>query len=87
MGVVMTNELLGYIKDFATSVLALAVLFGLALTDEQIAAILLVLTTAGALVLAWNSRRPGGAVQTVRNKALAAEEAGIVPADGPPPAP
>jgi threonine/homoserine/homoserine lactone efflux protein len=83
----MTNELLGYIKDFATSVLALAVLFGLALSDEQIAAILLVLTTAGALVLAWNSRRAGGAVQTVRNKALAAEAAGIVPSEGPPPAP
>jgi molybdopterin biosynthesis enzyme MoaB len=43
----MTNELLGYIKDFATALIGLAVLFGLNLSPQQIAAILLVVTTGG----------------------------------------
>jgi hypothetical protein len=80
----MTNELLGYIKDFATALIGLAVLFGLNLSPQQIAAILLVVTTGGALVLAYNSRRAGGAVQTLRTKAAAAEAADIVTSEGPP---
>ncbi len=83
----MTNERLGYIKDFVTAVLGAAVLFGVGLTPEQIGGILLVVATGGALLLGWNSNRAGGAVQTVRNKALAAEEAGLVTSEGPPPAP
>jgi hypothetical protein len=81
----MTNELLGYIKDAVAALLQCLVLFGIwALTGEQIAGLLLVVTTFGTIALAINSRR--GAPATIRAKAAAAEEAGIVPEEGPPPA-
>ena len=40
--------LLGYLRDLVAAVLGLAILFGADFSDEQIAGILLVLTTAVA---------------------------------------
>jgi hypothetical protein len=80
----MTNELLGYIKEAVAAVLQCLVLFGLwQLTGEQIAGLLLLVTTVGTVALAINSRK--GAPATLRAKAAAAEAANIVPAEGAPP--
>lgn len=40
---------LGLIRDFVAAVLGLAILFGATLSDDQLAGILLVVTTGGAL--------------------------------------
>lgn len=53
----MRNATLGYIKDFVAALLACAVLFGLPVSEDQMAAILLVVTTGGALLLALNDRK------------------------------
>jgi cell division protein FtsW (lipid II flippase) len=80
----MTNELLGYIKDAIQAVLYVLVILGvLTLTGEQLAAIGTAVVAVGAVVLAINSRK--GAPATLRAKAAAAEDAGIVPTEGPPP--
>jgi protein-S-isoprenylcysteine O-methyltransferase Ste14 len=82
----MTNELLGYIKDAIQAVLYVLVILGVfTLTGEQLAAIGTAVVAVGALVLAWNSRRAGGAPQVLKAKAAAAENAGIVTSEGPPP--
>ena len=51
------NASVGYVKDFVAALLALAVLFGLPLTEQQMAGILLVITTGGALWLGLNDRQ------------------------------
>jgi len=80
----MTNEMLGYIKDAAAAILQVLVLFGIwQLTAEQISGLLLVVTSIGTVALAINSRK--GAPSVLRAKAAAAEEAGIVSPEGPPP--
>jgi hypothetical protein len=80
----LTNELLGYIKDAVAAVLQVLVLFGIwKLTAEQISGLLLVVTSLGTVALAINSRK--GAPSVLRAKAKAAEDAGIVTTEGPPP--
>lgn len=44
-----TSTIIGLLRDFVAAGLGLAILFGLNFTDEQIAGVLLVVTTAGAL--------------------------------------
>ena len=44
------SDLLGYLRDFIAAGLGLAILFGADFTDDQIAGILLLVTTAGALI-------------------------------------
>jgi hypothetical protein len=53
----MRNATLGYVKDFVAAVLACAVLFGVPFSEDQIAGLLLVIVTGGALALAINDRR------------------------------
>jgi cell division protein FtsW (lipid II flippase) len=80
----VTNELLGYIKDAIQAVLyVLVILQVFVLSGEQLAAIGTAVVAVGALVLAINSRK--GAPATLRAKAAAAEDAGIVTSEGPPP--
>ena len=63
----------------------LVILGAFELSGEQLAAIGTAVVAVGALILRFNTIREGGAVQTVRNKAIAAEEAGLVTSEGPPP--
>lgn len=42
------TNLLGYIRDLAAAVIGLLILFNVPISEDQIAGILLVLTTAGA---------------------------------------
>ena len=51
------NSTLGYVKDFVYALLARAVLFGLPLSEQQMAGILLVFTSGGVLLLNLNVRR------------------------------
>lgn len=81
----MTNELLSYVKDAVYALLMLLLAFGIGLSEGQIAAIMGVVLAIGALAIAYNSRRSGGAPQVLKAKAEAAEAAGIVPETGPPP--
>jgi hypothetical protein len=82
----VTNELLGYIKEAIAAILQCLVLFGIwKLTGEQIAGLLLAVTTIGTVALAINSNRKSGVPPTLRRKAAAAEAANIVPAEGAPP--
>jgi hypothetical protein len=54
---------LGLLRDLVAAVIGLLILFGVGLSDDQVAGILLVVSTAGALgawlYLAW-SRKEGG---------------------------
>lgn len=50
------NATVGYVKDFIAALLAAAVLFGLPLTEDQMAAVLLVVVAGGALWLHLNDR-------------------------------
>jgi uncharacterized membrane protein YccC len=52
----MTNDILGYVTTFVGAVLALLVLFGVDLSEDQIAAILLVISSGAALAFAINTR-------------------------------
>ena len=75
----MTNEILGYITQAVAAVLGLLVLFGVELTEEQIAGILTAIGALGALAFAVNSHRSGGKVQELRR---AAKQQGVqVPMD------
>jgi uncharacterized YccA/Bax inhibitor family protein len=68
----MTNELLGYIQSAVAALLGVAVLvFGVDLSEDQIASILTAVGALGALVFAVNSRRSGGKVQELRRAAKA----------------
>lgn len=67
----MTNEILGYITQAVAALLGLAVLFGVDLSEEQIAGILTAIGAIGAAVFAWNSHRSGGKVQELRRAAKA----------------
>jgi hypothetical protein len=67
----MTNELLGYVTNAVAALLGLLVLFGIDLSEEQIAGILTALGAVGALVFAINSHRSGGKVQELRRAAKA----------------
>jgi hypothetical protein len=51
----LTNDKLGYLTAFVSAVLALAVLFGVDLSGDQIAGILLVISTGGALAFGLNT--------------------------------
>ena len=51
------NATVGYVKDFVYALLACAVLFGAPLTEDQVAGVLLVIVSGGALVLAVNDAR------------------------------
>lgn len=53
----MRNATVGYMKDFIAAALACAVLFGLPVSEDQIAGILLLVTSGGALWLAINDRQ------------------------------
>lgn len=53
----MTNDKLGYITAFVSAVLGLLVLFGVDLSQDQIAGILLVITTGSALAFAFNTAK------------------------------
>ena len=44
------TDVIGYIRDLAAAVIGLAILFGANFSNDQVAGILLVVTTAGALV-------------------------------------
>lgn len=44
-----TSIIIGLIRDVVAAVVGLAILFGAGWTDEQVAGILLVVTTVGAL--------------------------------------
>jgi hypothetical protein len=82
----MNNELLGYIKEAIYSVAGFLILMDwLNMSDQQLGGLILAVAAVGTLALRINSIRSGGAVQTLRNKAIAAEEAGIVTSEGPPP--
>lgn len=82
----MTNELLSYIKDAVYAVLFMLVLLSVInLTAEQLGAIGTAVVAVGALAIRINTVRSGGAVQALRTKATAAEDAGLVTSDGPPP--
>jgi hypothetical protein len=54
---------LGLIRDLVSAIIGLLILFGVGLSDDQIAGILLVVTTAGALgswaYLAWQQKQEG----------------------------
>lgn len=45
----MASDLLGYLRDFVVAVIGVCVLFGLSISNQQIAGILLVLSTGFAL--------------------------------------
>ena len=53
----ITNDKVGYITSFVSAVLSLLVLFGVDLSPDQIAGILLVLTTGSALAFAFNTAK------------------------------
>lgn len=54
----MTNSMLGFIKDLVTAVIALLIVFGIiSWTENQIAAVLLVVSALGALILAINTSK------------------------------
>lgn len=53
----ITNDKVGYITSFVSAVLGLAVLFGVDLSQDQIAGILLVITTGSALTFALNTAK------------------------------
>lgn len=53
----VTNDKVGYITAFVTAVLSLLVLFGVDLSPDQIAGILLVLTTGSSLAFALNTAK------------------------------
>jgi len=83
----LTNELLSYIKDVIYAIGAfLAIMGWVSLTEPQMGALVLAVAALGALAIRINTIRKGGAVQTLKNKAAVAEEAGLVTSDGPPPA-
>ena len=44
-----TSDVIGYIRDLAAAVVGLAILFGADLSNDQVAGILLVITTGAAL--------------------------------------
>jgi uncharacterized protein (DUF697 family) len=52
----MTNDILGYVQSAVGAVLALAVLFGVDLSEDQIAGILAAIAAVGALAFAINTR-------------------------------
>lgn len=63
----MTNELLGYVTQAVAALLSLAVLFGVDLTEDQIAGILAALAAVGTLAFAINTRT--GKVKQIREAA------------------
>lgn len=67
----MTNELLGYVTQAVAALLAVAVLFGVDLSEDQIAGILAAIAAVGGLAFAINSHRSGGKVQELRRAAKA----------------
>jgi len=53
----MTNSVLGYLTTAVNALLGLAVLFGLNLTEEQIAGILTAISAVAALAFAVNTAK------------------------------
>jgi ABC-type glycerol-3-phosphate transport system permease component len=54
----MTNSMLGYIKDLVTAVIGLLIVFDIiGWTENQIAAVLLVVSALGAVILALNTAK------------------------------
>ena len=71
-------NLLGYIKDAMLALIGMLAAFEIwNPTEVQIGAIVTFYAALSIVAVAINSRRPGGAVQDVRQKAAAAEKAGI----------
>lgn len=55
-----TSVVIGLVRDVVVAAIGLAILFGANFTDEQVAGILLLITTVGALgswLYAWNQGR------------------------------